>query len=93
MPLSITYNPADSYTYVADAQNNCIRRIDNAGNVTTYAGQGGSPGLQDGSNTQAKFSQPSSIAIANGFMYIADTANNAIRQIDMVHQQVSTLIH
>lgn len=92
-PVSVVYNSADSYTYVADAMNNCIRRIDTAGNVTTYAGVAGSPGLVDGSNSTAEFQNPTSIAIANGFMYIADSANNAIRQIDMAHQQVSTLIH
>jgi hypothetical protein len=93
MPLGITYNPVDGYTYVADALNNCIRRIDSSGTVTTYAGQKGKPGLVDGLNLQAEFSNPSSIAIANGFMYIADTTNNAIRRIDMTNLQVSTYIH
>lgn len=92
MPLSIKYNPADGNTYVADALNNCIRRIDPAGNVSTYAGQAAG-GLQDGSNSQAMFSHPTSIAISNGFMYVADENNNAIRRIDMASNVVSTLIH
>ena len=93
LPLSITFNPTDGYTYLADALNNCIRRIDSVGNVSTYAGQAGSPGLQDGSNSAAEFSHPSSITISNGFMYIADTNNNAIRRIDMTNNVVSTLLH
>lgn len=92
LPLSINYNPADGNTYVADALNNSIRRIDPAGNVSTYAGQA-TGGLQDGTGTQAMFSHPTSIAISNGFMYVADENNNAIRRIDMSNNVVSTLIH
>lgn len=82
LPLSVTYNPSDGNTYVADALNNCIRPIDPAGNVSTYAGQA-TGGLQDGTGTQAMFSHPTSIAVANGLMYVADENNNAIRRIDM----------
>ncbi len=92
MPLSAFYNGADRFTYIADALNNCIRRVDAAGNVSTYAGQR-TGGLKDGALTAAQFSNPTSITIAGGFMYIADTNNNAIRRIDMTNNVVSTLLH
>jgi len=75
-PTSVVFNPADGYTYVADSHNNCIRQIDAAGNVTTYAGTG-PPGLVNGTPGQAQFSMPIGLVIYNGFMYISDSENNA----------------
>lgn len=90
-PTSIVFNPADNMMYVADSNNNVIRRIDSAGNVTTYAGTG-APGLVNGNKAQAKFSTPTDLLIYNGFMYISDTINNVIRRIDMATGIVSTYI-
>ena len=41
--------------------------------------------------TQAQFSEPSGLSIANGKMYIADTNNHAIRVADMDTSEVSTV--
>jgi hypothetical protein len=90
-PTSVAFNSSDNMIYVADSHNNCIRRIDSSGNVTTYAGTGAA-GLVNGSLAQAEFSMPSDIAIANGVMYISDTMNNVIRRIDMNTGLVSTYI-
>jgi DNA-binding beta-propeller fold protein YncE len=91
-PVSIVFNPADNYFYVTDTGNNSIRRIDTSGNVTTYAGtlQGG---LVNGSLSQARFQCPMGLAIASGFMYVADSMNNAIRRVDMTQGTVSTYIN
>jgi hypothetical protein len=68
--------------YVADYGNNEIRKIDTAGNVTTYAGTG-QPGFTNGSATTATFMNPSGVAIDNhGNLYVTDQGNNAIRMID-----------
>ena len=68
--------------YVADYGNNEIRKIDTAGNVTTYAGTG-QPGFGNGSATTATFKNPSGIAIDNhGNLFVTDQGNNAIRMID-----------
>lgn len=90
-PTSVVFNPADNYLYVADPMNNMIRRVDLSGNVSTYSGAT-SAGYVDGSLSQARYSNPTSLVIANGFMYISDSTNNAIRRIDMVNAIVSTYI-
>jgi hypothetical protein len=90
-PTSVVYNPADGLTYVADSHNNCIRQVDSAGNVTTYAGTGVA-GLVNGPRLSAQFSTPSDLIIRNGFMYISDTMNNVIRVINMSTGEVLTYI-
>jgi DNA-binding beta-propeller fold protein YncE len=93
MPMSVVFNPADNSLYVADGMNNEIRKIDLAGNVTTYAGSStGVGGSVDGSLTVARFNCPMDLVILNGFMYVTDTLNNTIRRIDMSNKVVSTYI-
>ena len=72
--------------YIADYSNNLIRKYTaSTGLVSTFAGGGGSntQGFVDGTGTNAKFAAPYGIAISplNGNIYVADAANNAIRQI------------
>jgi hypothetical protein len=91
-PVGVVFNPADNYFYVTDTGNNSIRRINSAGVVTTYAGaaQGG---LVNGSLAAARFQAPTGLAIYGGFMYVADSMNNAIRRVDMTQSVVSTYIN
>jgi hypothetical protein len=90
-PTSIVFNPADSVFYVADSDNNVIRRVDKFGNVTIYAGAP-EGGMVDGYLTDARFDGPTDIVIRNGIMYVSDARNNMIRRIDMATGQVTTLI-
>ena len=81
------YNPTgvaiDSLNnlYIADSDNNRIRKITPAGVVTTLAGSGNAL-YADGTDVAASFSAPMEIAIdsANN-MYVADTGNHRIRMI------------
>lgn len=83
--------------YVADSANHVIRKIDSAGNVTTFAGTvgtTGSPASSDGPAAGAKFNNPAGVATdsANN-VYVADMGNNAIRKITIAggNVTVSTL--
>jgi sugar lactone lactonase YvrE len=69
--------------YVADGSNYCIRMISSTGQVTTFAGVAGSPGLVNGPASQAKFHRPRYLAIdtATGALYTTDINNNVIRKI------------
>jgi sugar lactone lactonase YvrE len=65
---------------VADGQT--IRRVTQAGVVTTIAGQAGKPGLVDGIGDAARFNNPFSVGIApDGTIYVCDTINTAIRKV------------
>ena len=68
--------------YVADQDNNRIRKIDVGGNVSTLAGSG-TEGYANGQGTAARFASPRGVAVdGSGNVYVADTRNNRIRKID-----------
>ena len=68
--------------YVADTQNNEIRKISPSGVVSTFAGST-SAGFTDGALADARFSGPIGLAMdASGNLYVGDSYNNAIRKIN-----------
>ena len=67
--------------YVSEYGGHRIRKIDTAGNVTTYAGTGVS-GFKDGSAAQAQFSYPYGLAFdRSDNLYVVDRGNRRIRKI------------
>ena len=76
--------------YVADYNNHRIRKISPSGVVSTLAGSGAF-GFADGTGTEAKFDQPTGVAVDSaGNVYVADTWNSRIRKISP-SGEVSTL--
>ena len=70
--------------YIADTNNNRIRKVTTAGIISTVAGNGTyfGGGGDGGPATSAQLSNPSSVAIhSEGNLYIADTYNNRIRKV------------
>lgn len=66
--------------YIADSDNNKIKKITPNGTVTTIAGT--TVGDQVGTLAQAKFNGPSDLAVDNqGNIYIADENNRKIKKI------------
>jgi sugar lactone lactonase YvrE len=67
--------------YVADQNNNKIRKITPAGVVSTFAGSG-AQGHINGPGTVASFTSPSGLALdASGYLYVADAGSYMIRKI------------
>lgn len=67
--------------YVADHENNCIRKITPAGIVSTLAGSPGA-GYVDGAGATAKFNGPFTLTLdAQGNLFVADGGNSTIRKI------------
>jgi sugar lactone lactonase YvrE len=79
-PIGVAVDAA-GVVFVSDTYNDRIRRIAPDGEVSTIAG-GPRPGQGDGPAAQALFNAPTGLALAaNGDLYIADTANDAIRKL------------
>ena len=72
--------------YIADQENERIRMVDTEGIIITLAGSGsyGYRGGEDGiPAVEAKLNWPTGVAVgANGHVYIADSYNNLIREVD-----------
>ena len=67
--------------YVADSENYRIRKITQAGVVTTIAGTG-SAAFADGNGDSASFNGPRGVAVDSvGTIYVADNNNQRIRKI------------
>lgn len=74
---------ASGTVYIADSNNNAIRKISPSGVVTTIAGAGpGNNGYINATGVAARFSTPEAIAVdASGTLYVADTNNHRIRKV------------
>lgn len=88
-PRGIAFSSVSSSLYVADTNNNLIRKVTTTGIVTTVAGTG-TQGSQDGVGIYTSFWYPQGIAFTtagNGCssttpcLYVSDTQNHKIRRI------------
>jgi sugar lactone lactonase YvrE len=79
LPTSMAYSPKQDALFVADGQNNAIRKIAMDGTVTTYLG-GGAAGSTDGSLSSAKIDMPVAIYIDSltDDMYFIETGNSTL---------------
>lgn len=82
---------ASGNLYVADGNNNAIRKVVIAtGVVTTYSGTGVA-GFNNGNVATATYHSPYGLAMdARGNIYVADIVNNCIRKITVSTGTVST---
>ncbi len=81
-PHGLTYDASGNY-YIAATDQNVIRKVNTAGNITTVAGTGGQGYAGDGGPaTAALLDSPEGVAVdSTGNIYIADTHNNVIREV------------
>jgi sugar lactone lactonase YvrE len=80
-PFGIAVSTAGNL-FVADTQNNTIRKVTSAGVVTTLAGSAGVTGSADGTGSAARFFGPVGVhADTAGNVFVADTNNQTIRKV------------
>jgi sugar lactone lactonase YvrE len=75
---------ADRYgdLYIADTNNNVVRKISPRGGITTYAGTGAAGYSDDGFYAHdAQLNLPTGLAVSSGNLLIADSGNNRIRLV------------
>ncbi|HLG16291.1 MAG TPA: IPT/TIG domain-containing protein [Blastocatellia bacterium] len=86
---------SDGSIYACDPNNHAIRRIrsvDGRLMVETIAGTG-VPGFADGEARNARFNTPTGLALSpdESILYVADTFNHRVRQLDLVTLQVRSV--
>ena len=92
-PYGVAVDPVGNL-YIADMDNNVIRRVDGStGTITTVAGSGtqGYTG-NDGPATSAELNNPVGVTIdAAGNLFISDTNNNVIRMVAAGSGTITTI--
>jgi DNA-binding beta-propeller fold protein YncE len=78
--------------YVANSRNNTVDRIDLAGHsIALLAGQLFKEGTTDGTGASAMFSSPGGLALIGSNLYVSDTNNSTIRQVNVSSGAVTTV--
>ncbi len=81
-PEGIAIDNTNTNLYVADTVNSTIRQVViSSGAVTTLAGQGGVTGSANGAGNVAAFNHPMRLVFNSPDLYVADTYNETIRQV------------
>lgn len=87
--LGVEYT--QNYVWIADTYNHKIKRLDHrTGLCMTILGDG-IGGHQDGVGHQTRFSEPSGLSAIGPHLFVADTNNHCIRQVELETLEVITL--
>jgi uncharacterized protein (TIGR03437 family) len=92
-PLGVAIDKSGNL-YIADADNNCIRRVSLDGIIVTVAGNGNRAGFagDGGAAASALLNIPSDVAVdSSGNLFIADAGNNRVRRVDGTSRIISTI--
>ncbi|MGO8679082.1 MAG: InlB B-repeat-containing protein [Limisphaerales bacterium] len=91
-PFSIAVD-SQGYLYVADTDNNTIRKVSPDGTVNTLAGVVGVGGGIDGTGANAMFNFPEGLAVdSSGNLYVADTLSATIRKGNAALPDMPTVV-
>ncbi|MCE5230283.1 redoxin domain-containing protein, partial [bacterium] len=91
-PGKVLADPAGNRLFIADSGHNRIIQASLEGKISAIYGSG-EPGLADGPAASARFNNPQGMALdgAAGLLFVADTDNHALRQINLATGDVTTI--
>lgn len=83
-PIALAVDPRSGDLYIADNIHDRIRRVDNAGVITTVAGNGDQFASGDGGPATMAGMNPEGLAFdaRSGSLYVADGVSGTVRRID-----------
>ena len=83
----------DGSLYIADLSNNCIRKVNTAGVISTVVGTGTRGyGGDGGPATQAELNVPASVLMdVAGNLYVADSGNQLVRKVGAASGIIQTI--
>ena len=90
-PTYIAYEEGGEHIYLNDAAHNRLLEFDGDGMITRLVGTT-LPGYFDQNIFTSQFNRPGGMVHANGKLFIADTYNHRVRAIDMVTEEVTSLL-
>ncbi|KAG4111649.1 hypothetical protein ERO13_D13G115500v2 [Gossypium hirsutum] len=92
-PGKLAIDILNNRLFISDSNHNRIVVTDLDGNFIVQIGSTGEEGLRDGSFDDATFNRPQGLAYnaKKNLLYVADTENHALREIDFVNEKVRTL--
>ena len=90
--LGMTLSADGNTLYLANTNKHIVQSLNlTTLSVSTYAGSSGAAGATNGTGTNARFSAPYALVNVGGSLFVADTYNHSIRQIDAT-QAVTTFV-
>jgi len=89
-PGKLAFSPDGKMIAVSDSNHNRILVLNINGKITHTIGSG-ERGLVDGNFEKASFFRPQGVLWNDDKIYVADTENHALREIDLARKMASTL--
>ena len=89
-PGKVLADEAADRLFIADSNHHRIVVTNLRGKLISVIGSG-VRGLRDGGYDVAEFYDPQGMAIRDDTLYVADTKNHAIREVDLTNQSVKTI--
>jgi uncharacterized protein (TIGR03437 family) len=89
-PKQIARDSAGNY-YIADPGHQAIRRVNQAGTISTFAGAGTGKFVEGSLAANAVVNAVFGLVVAGNSLYYSDYSNNAIRKIDLASTAVTTV--
>ncbi|KAM0954516.1 putative transcription factor WD40-like family [Dioscorea sansibarensis] len=92
-PGKLAIDASNKRLFISDSNHNRIVVTDLDGNFILQIGSGGEEGFLDGTFDKASFRRPQGLAYnpKRNLLYVADTENHALREIDFINETVRTL--